>query len=235
MTTTTTHQNFDASTATPTSAPQSANRTSSALTARKLFLIACPVLAAAFTMMGALGDPGAGLDGEKMVRLYIDNPGPLQWKSTGYHWAYAFWIAPALLAAGLVRAKGAWLANIAAVIGFAGMTTLPGMLITDWYASAIGQHYGYEGVQAVESQMMDTMWGVAGFGIAGMAGFVLAIPLVTVALLRAGLVRWYAIPTVLAPVVILFISSGAVWAGAICAACLLVFATQLARAVKLAA
>ena len=68
------------------------------------------------------------------------------------------------------------------------MVTLPGMLITDWYASAIGHEFGLEGTQAVEQYMESTMWGVPGFGIAAMAGFVIGVPLSVVALLRAGLV-----------------------------------------------
>jgi len=106
------------------------------------------------------------------------------------------------------------------------------MLITDWYASAIGHYYGYDGVHRVETYMQDTMWGIPGFGIAAMAGFVLGLPLATAALLRAGLVRWFALVAVIAPLVILFVSSGAVWAGAVCAACLLVYAAELARAVR---
>ena len=105
---TTTTQNFDTTT-TPLAAP--ASKTSSAIAVRRGLLVAAPVLAAAFTFMGAFGDPAAGINGDEMVKIYIDNPGPLQWKSTGYHWAYAFWILPAFLGAGLVRAKGAWLAS----------------------------------------------------------------------------------------------------------------------------
>jgi hypothetical protein len=208
---------------------------SKALTARRLFLVAAPVLAAAFTLVGAFGDPAAGHNGEQMVRTYIENPGPLQWKSTGYHWAYAFWIAPALLAAGLVRGKGAWLANVAAFLGFHGMTTLPGMLITDWYASAIGHEFGYAGTHAVETYMQDTMWGVAGFGIAAMLGFVVGVPLSVVALMRAGLVRWWTLPAVIVPLVVLFASQGAVWGGFVCAAGLLVYAWSLGGAVRKAA
>ena len=48
------------------------------------------MLAGGFLVLGAAADPAAGIAGEKMLEIYIDNPGPLQWKSTGYHWAYAF-------------------------------------------------------------------------------------------------------------------------------------------------
>src|SRR4029078_3258547 len=143
------------------------------------------------TIVGAVGDPAAGTNGAEMIKVYIENPSPLQWKSTGYHWAYAFWILPGCLAAGLVRGKGGWLANVAALLAFAGMVTLPGMLITDWYASAIGHEDGLAGTQAVESCMEANVWGVTGFGVAAMAGFVIGVPLAVVALIRAGLVLWW--------------------------------------------
>ena len=82
----------------------------------------------------------------EMFEIYTDNPEPLQFKSLGFHWSYAFWIVPAFMAAAYVRGRGAWLANIAAFIGFVGMTTLPGLLFIDWYDSAIGQVYGVEAV-----------------------------------------------------------------------------------------
>ncbi len=65
-----------------------------------------------FAVVGAYADPAAGISGEKMWRLYAEEPGLLQWKSLGFHWSYAFWIAPALLVAPYVRGRGAWLANV---------------------------------------------------------------------------------------------------------------------------
>jgi hypothetical protein len=121
---------------------------------------------------------------------------------------------------------------VAALLAFAGMVTLPGMLITDWYASAIGHEYGLAGTQAVESYMESTMWGVAGFGIAAMAGFVIGVPLSVVALIRAGLVRWWTLLAVIVPLAALFASQGAVWGGLVCAAGLLVYAWSLAGAVR---
>ena len=115
---------------------------SRALRARRGFLIASPVLAGIFCTIGAYADPGATISGPRLYELYTANPGPLQFKSLGLHWGYAFWIAPALLIAAYVRGRGAWLANIAALLGFAGMTTLPGMLAMDWFDSAAGQLYG---------------------------------------------------------------------------------------------
>ena len=76
------------------------------------------------------------------------------------------------------------------------------------------------------------MWGIAGFGIAAMAGFVIGVPLSVVALIRAGLVRWWTLLAVIVPLAALFASQGAVWGGLVCAAGLLVYAWSLAGAVR---
>ena len=226
MTTTTTLQNLDTTT-TPSAAPRS-----SALKARRALLVACPVLAGGFLVLGAAADPAAGIAGEKMLEIYIDNPGPLQWKSTGYHWAYAFLAAPALLAAGYVRGRGAWLATIAAVLGFLGMTTLPGMLITDWYAAGIGHEFGLEGTLAVEAHMQDTMWGIVGFGLPAFFGTALCLPLITIALSRAGRMPWWSVAVVVAAYAAFLIGSATVVAASVAAVLLTAYAVLLARATR---
>jgi hypothetical protein len=202
------------------------------LAARRLALVACPLLAGAFALVGAVADPAAGLSGTAMTQIYIDHPDPLQWKSTGWHWAYAFWIVPSVLLARTVRGRGAWLANVGAVLGFAGLVTLPGMLIVDWYQSAIGQLYGLSGTQAVEDLMMGSMWGPRGFMVAGLGGFVLGLPVAVVAQWRAGRMRWWAPLAVLGALAGLTLSSGAWWGSAAAALFLAVFAVALARTTR---
>ena len=204
-------------------------RESSALSIRRWFLVACPVLAGLFAIVGAYADPAVGLDGRRLWELYADNPEALQFKSLGLHWSYAFWIAPALLIAPYVRGRGAWLANLTAFVGFAGMTTLPGLLFTDWYDSAIGQVYGAEGNQAVQD-VMDGMWGIPVFVMPGIVGFLLALPLTAITLWRAGLARWWSLAAAVAGLAA-FTFSGITWWGCvITTACFAVFAVALARA-----
>lgn len=217
--------------ATPTGAPDTLP-VSRALAARRALIVAMPVLAGVFLVVGAAADPAAGLTGARMNEIYIDNPGPLQWKSTGYHWAYALLIAPAMLLASYVKGRGAWIANIAAVLGFLGATTLPGMLMSDWYVAGIGHFHGLDGTLAVEDHMFATMWGVKGFIIPGMLGFVLALPLATIALWRARLVRWWAFAAVLGVYVAFFASGARVWGTAISLALLCVFAFAVAKATR---
>jgi hypothetical protein len=207
----------------------SGGTSSSALAARRAFLVAAPVLAGLFAIVGAYADPAAGIMDDRLYAIYADNPGPLQFKSLGFHWSYAFWIAPALLVAPYVRGRGAWLANITAFIGFAGMTTLPGLLFIDWYDSAIGQLYGDDAPARV-FDLMNQMWGVDVFRLPGIAGFVLALPLTALTLWRAGLVRWWAIVPVVAGFLAFTLSNVMWWGAAITTACFAVFSVILARA-----
>lgn len=203
---------------------------SSALSARRWFLVAAPVLAGLFAIVGAYADPGAGVMGKEMFQIYADNPAPLQFKSLGFHWAYAFWIAPALLIAPYVRGRGAWIANVTAFVGFVGLTTLPGMLFIDWYDSAIGQLYGVDAVQAAQDVMMNEMWGVDAFRLPGLAGFMLSMPLVALTLWRARLVRWWAIVPVVAGFLAFMLSNVMWWGCAITTVCFAVFSVILAKA-----
>jgi hypothetical protein len=184
---------------------------SRAVPARRWFIVASPVLAGLFAVVGAYADPAVGLTGRELYELYAANPEPLQFKSLGFHWSYAFWMAPALLLAGYVRGRGAWLANIAALVGFAGMTTLPGLLIVDYYDSAIGQTYGVEGALAVEG-VMEGMWGLPVFALPGIVGLVLALPLAMLAMWRARRVRWWA-PAAAVAAFAVFTTSGITWWG----------------------
>ena len=202
-----------------------------ALSARRAFLVAAPVLAGAFAVVGAYADPAAGLSGPEMQALYTANPGPLQFKSLGFHWAYAFWFVPALLIAPYVRGKGAWLANVTAFLGFVGISTLPGLLMADWFDSAIGQAVGAEGYAAVVERL-DAMWGVPVMILPGTISLALVLPLTAITLMRAGLVRWWALAAVVAGFAAFMGSSVTWWGCAITTGCFSVFAYALARATR---
>ena len=190
-------------------------RPSKALTFRRGFLVASPVLAGLFLILGAVADPAAGISGDKMLQIYADNPGPLQLKSLGYHWAYAFWIVPAMLIVPLVRGRGAWLATITGFIGFLGVSTMPGLLLSDWFDSAIGAAHGPEGHQAV-LDAMEGMWGIPVFITPGIVALFVALPLAMITLWRAGLARWWGLAASVAAFAS-FMISNATWPGTVLA------------------
>ena len=200
----------DAETAT---APPS--RPARALALRRGFLVAAPLLAGAFLTVGAVADPAAGIGGDRMIEIYAENPGPLQFKSLGYHWAYAFWIVPAMLIVPLVRGRGAWLATLTGLVGFLGVSTMPGLLLSDWFDSAIGAAHGLEGHRAVYDSM-ETMWGIPVFIAPGIVALVLGLPLAMATLWRAGLARWWGLAAAVAAFAA-FMISNATWPGTVVA------------------
>ena len=178
----------------------------SALALRRWVFVASPVLAAALILLGVLFDPAPGLSGEPLWRLYAAHPEPLQIKALAFHWAFAFWFLSPLLTPALVAGRGRWIANLAGIVGFVGLATMPGLLISDWFDSAIGQNFGTEGNAAVAATF-EAMWGPAVFVGPGLPCLVLALPLATLALWRAGRAPWWGIAAAVAGIVALAVSN----------------------------
>jgi hypothetical protein len=197
------------------------------LALRRAFIVAAPVFAGIFLIVGAGADPASGIAGQRMHEIYTANPEALQFKSLGYKWAYALWIAPALLLVPYVRAKGSAIATLAGFIGFGGLTTMPGLLVSDWFESAIGQLHGVDAIEPVFQLMDETMWGLPVFMLPGTIGLFLGLPLIMVALWRAGLARWWGFAASVLAMVAFMVSNATLW-GAIVA---LVFLTVVAVAI----
>ncbi len=182
-----------------------------ALTWRRWALVLSPVIGGALLTAGVAIDPGAGLTGREMYEAYGAEAGPMQVHSNLLHWGYGLWGISALVISGLVRGKGAWLANLAFVFGFAGIITLPGLLFIDFYDSAITQVYGADGALEV-TKVLDQMWVVAAFAIPGSLGLIIGPVLAAIALARAGLARWWA-PVLVFMAFVAFNVSGSLWWG----------------------
>ena len=218
----------------PTAAAEPSTGRSRAVNLRRRFLIAAPVLAGVFLTVGAVADPAAGIAGDRMLEIYGAEPGPLQLKSLAYHWAYAFWIVPAMLIAPLVRGRGAWLATVTAFVGFIGLSTMPGLLQSDWFDSAVVAAHGLDGHHAM-TDAMEGMWGIPVFLLPGIGGLFLALPLAMASLWRAGLARWWSLAAAIGALVA-FMGSNATWPGTVAATVLLgLVSLTLARATDPAA
>lgn len=196
---------------------------------RRWVLVGSPVLAGLFAVLGAAMDPAVGESGLPLFEKYAANPEPLQWKSIGFHYSYALWLLPAVMLAGYVRGRGVWLANTGAALGWLGLTTLPGFLPLDFYDSAVGQVAGPETTAAVGKLIDETMWGLPVIVAPGMVGFVLAVPLATVAAWRAGLLRWWAPVAAVAGFLAFMLSNITWWGCLVLTGFLTVLAVDLAR------
>jgi hypothetical protein len=195
---------------------------------RRLLLIAAPVLAGAFAIVGTAADPAAGISGPEMWRIVAENPDPLQWKSFGLHWSYTFWALPALGAWAFIRSRGAWIANVAGLFGIVGIAMLPGLLITDFYDSAIGQVAGVETVEAVYGAF-DGMWAVPAMVLPGNISLLVSLPLAAAAFWRAGLAGWMGFTAVILGTAALWFSGFLWWGAAAFTAAAIVLSIDLAR------
>jgi hypothetical protein len=132
-------------------------------------------------------DPAIEESGRELAREYAENPGREQVSALTFHFAFAMWAPIVFALVGIVRGRGAWLANIAAVLATLGATTLPGFLLTDFYDIAI---YGELGGDAWD-QVDDRLSELPGAGILFITGFLghfLCLPFALFGAWRAGLV-----------------------------------------------
>lgn len=201
------------------------------LRVRRWLLVASPVLAGLFVILGVVADPAAGVSGPDMWRLYSEHPDALQWKSFGLHWSYTFWALPAIGAFAFIRSRGAWFANVAGLFGIVGIAMLPGMLIVDFYDSAIGQVAGVDTVEAVYG-VFNGMWAVDAMVLPGNVSLMVCLPLAAVAFWRAGLARWWAFAAVTVGTAVLFVSGFMWWGGVVMASAGLVLAVELALGLR---
>jgi hypothetical protein len=155
-----------------------------------------PLAAGVFILIATATDPAPGIDGPELARRYAENPTGLAIHALTLHFGFGLWIATGLLAARLVRGRGAWLANVAVALGFLGITTLPGLMFSDFFTSAITAELGEEGYTTVADRM-DSMWGVGVFVLQGMPGAALAPLLGAVALASARVLPWWSAGVVL--------------------------------------
>jgi hypothetical protein len=183
--------------------PGRATTRTSALRARDWAHVLTPVLAGIFILVATATDPAPGIEGPEMSRAYADDPDGLAVHALTLHFGFGLWIATGLLAARLVAGRGAWIANVAVFIGFLGITTLPGLMFSDFFVSAITAEFGPEGMTAVNTRL-DSMWGVGAFVAQGTVfGAVLGPVLGAVALGRAGVLPWWVVGVVGAAVITL--------------------------------
>jgi hypothetical protein len=138
-------------------------------------------------VVGVFVDPDIEANGRELARAYAENPDQEQVSALAFHFAFVMWAPIVFALVGLIRGRGAWLANIAAVLAVLGATTLPGFLLTDFYDIAIYGELGGDAWQQVDDRIQE-LPGATVLFITGFLGHVLCLPLVLFAAWRAGLV-----------------------------------------------
>ena len=148
------------------------------------------VISGVLIAVAFFADPDIGAEGEELARIYADNPERIQFSAHSLRLAFALLIVPVFVLVSLIRGRGAWLANAAGILGVLGMTTMPGLLIVDFYDIAIYGELGVDAWQRVNDRLAE-LPGMLLMFLTAFLPFVLALPLVLTAAWRAGLLPWW--------------------------------------------
>jgi hypothetical protein len=146
----------------------------------------CLVAAAAISVAGFAATPW---ESEHTVRSYHDalaaHPDQSQVSAVLLHFGYLLFAPAAVGILALMAPRGGWLLRIGAVLAVLGMTTLPGLLITDAYDLALAQELpratGVMVSEAAGELPLSTI-----LGLPAIAGTVLGLWVLSIGLWRAG-------------------------------------------------
>lgn len=164
-----------------------------ALRIRRWFIIAAAGLAGvlAFASMAVVDSSPEGSEGYDFIVDFANDLNASGLHTNLLHYGFALVAPVAFAAVGLVRRRGAALANAAGILAVLGLTTLPGLVMTDFWAVATYRASDYETLQAMDRELTSLDW----FSVLVAPVFIaclLVLPLAMAALWRAGLVPWVA-------------------------------------------
>lgn len=159
--------------------------------ARRWGVIAACVLSAALVAAGFLTDPAPSDVSEEVFAGYAAQPGLQALHSTLLHYGFALWIVIAFGLVWLVRGRGAWLANTAAVLAVLGLTTLPGMVLFDFHTVAVTTAHGVDASLEAE-RLLDQSVPFLALVMPAILAATLAVPVAALGAWRAGLLPSWA-------------------------------------------
>lgn len=187
---------------------------------RRAVTFALPALAGATLIAATVTDPGIGSEGREMVRIYASHVGQLQVHATLLHLSYGLWGLVPVALAPLVRGRGRGLMNVAAVLGFFVMISMPALMMSDLFFAAITNTSGIDAAMRIYDGMGGEQWAVKAYLVPGLLGMLLCLPLTFAALARARRTPWWGLALAI-PVMPVFAATGGGLVGAFIAGGLL--------------
>ncbi|MFG1708351.1 hypothetical protein ACFLIM_34615 [Nonomuraea sp. M3C6] len=151
-----------------------------------VLLIVAPLLQAVAVVV----DPGTWGDDREAVS-FGDNPALAQAQSALYHWS---WLLMAIAVLGLVhltRRRATRLGHVAGGMSMIGYISMSGLLLIDPVEWWLGQHNPPEQAQKLLDEILNLPGVVFGFQMPWIFLGWLGLPLLTVAVWRAGFVGWW--------------------------------------------
>ena len=168
----------------------------SALSFRRWAVILAAGLSGVIVLISMLFDPAPDAEGRELIQAYAANDRAQGVHTNLIHYGFALFVPVAYAMVGLVRRRGAWIANLAGVLAVLGLSTLPGLVFIDYFDVAVEHAAGLEAaVNAGDA--VEKLPGFAAVTVPAFISAILAVPVATLALWRARLVAWW-IPLVAA-------------------------------------
>lgn len=165
-----------------------------ALRLRRAFVIAAAALTGVLAFVSMMVDPAPEADGPDMVAAYAADLTASGLHTNLLHYGFVL-MAPVVFASvGLVQRRGAALANVAGLLGVLGLTTLPGLVLTDFWSVAALRATGDLGTLAAMDAELETLTWFTVIAAPAFVGALLAMPIAVTALWRAGLVPALLVP-----------------------------------------
>jgi hypothetical protein len=138
-------------------------------------------------MVSMFVDPVPSASGRELIEGYAEHSTRSGLHTNLIHYGFAL-LAPVVYAiVGLVRGRGAWLANVAGVLAVIGLSTLPGLVLLDLTSTAMVRATDVDTAFAAEQQLGE-MPAFVLVVVPALVTAMLAMPMAVAALWRAGLV-----------------------------------------------
>jgi hypothetical protein len=168
----------------------------SALSFRRWAVILAAGLSGVIVLISMLFDPAPDAEGRELIQAYAANDRAQGVHTNLIHYGFALFAPVAYAMVGLVRRRGAWIANLAGVLAVLGLSTLPGLVFIDYFSVAVEHVAGLEAAVNAEGAV-EKLPGFAAVTVPAFISAILAVPVASLALWRARLVAWW-IPLVAA-------------------------------------
>lgn len=163
----------------------------SAVRVRRWAVILAALLSGALVFVSMLVDPVPDASGEALIAGYAAHPLLQGVHTTLIHYGYALFAPVAFALVGLVRGRGAWLANGAGLCAVLGLTTLPGLVLVDYHDVATANVAGLS-VAVAASDAVGTLPGFLPLLLPALISSALSLPLAALAGWRARLLPLWA-------------------------------------------
>ena len=157
---------------------------------RRWAIILAAALSGLLVFISMFVDPGPDASGKELIQVYADHPLRQGVHTNLIHYGFALFAPVAFALVGLVRRRGAWLANVAGLLAVIGLTTLPGLVLSDFHDVGTAQVAGVD-VAAAAADATGNLPGFLPILIPALACSLLTLPLAATAAWRARLLPWW--------------------------------------------